>query len=119
MRSPALQAYRAALRATRTAFNGDDVVLGSARAKIREGFELNRNLADQEAVTKAVDDLNEVAKFLVKNIVQGEKQPNDRYYLKFHDKTELGSNETIKQSNTENMGLLAGVKATRRKCSDK
>lgn len=112
----ALQAYRAALRATRVAFSGDDVVLKAARTKVREGFESNRELSDQAEVDKAVKELNEVAQFLVKNIVQGEQEEDGRYFLKFHEKTELGSNETIKQSNRANMGSLAGVKA--RKCSD-
>lgn len=113
----ALQAYRAALRATRVAFNGDSVVLNSARNKIREGFEENRSMSDQQEIEKAVTDLNEVAKFLVKNIVQGEQEKDGRYFLKFHDKTELGSNESIKQNNRANMGSLAGVKV--KKCTDK
>jgi len=112
----ALQAYRNALRATRVAFNGDQVVLHAARTRVREGFESNRALSDEAEITKAVTELNEVARFLVKNIVQGEQEKDGRYFLKFHDKTELGSNESIKQSNRANMGSLAGVKA--RKCSD-
>lgn len=114
--NPALQAYRTALRATRIAFNGDNTVLNSARLRIREGFESNRTLSDGQEIEKAVKDLNEVALFLVKNIVQGEPKEDGRYFLKFHEKTELGSNETIKQDNRANMGSLAGVKV--RKCSD-
>lgn len=112
----ALQAYRTTLRATRIAFNGDEVVLKAARAKVRDGFESNRGLSDQVEIEKAVTELNEVAHFLIKNIVQGEQEKDGRYFLKFHDKTELGSNESIKQNNLANMGSLAGVKA--RKCSD-
>lgn len=114
--NPALQAYRTALRATRIAFNGDSVVLASARQRIREGFETNRSIADQQEIDKAVKDLNEVALFLVRNIVQGQPQEDGRYFLNFHEKTELGSNETIKQSNRANMGSLAGAKV--RRCSD-
>lgn len=117
MAKSALQAYRAALRATRVAFNGDDVVLSSARARIREGFDTNRTLADQEEADKKVKELEEVAQFLVKNIVQGEKEEGkDRYFLNFHSQTELGSNDTIKQSKTD-LGSLAGAKV--KKCSDK
>lgn len=114
MTKPALQAYRAALRATKVAFNGDAFVLGTSRSKIREGFELNKNLGKTEEIDKAVTELNDVAKFLVKNIVQGEKREDDRYFLKFHDQTELGSNETIKQNNRANMGSLAGAKLVKR-----
>lgn len=114
--NPALQAYRTALRATRIAFNGDSVVLASARQRIRDGFETNRSLADKQEIDNAVKDLNDVALFLVKNIVQGQPQEDGRYFLNFHEKTELGSNETIKQSNRANMGSLAGAKV--RRCSD-
>lgn len=114
MSKPAVQAYRAALRATRVAFPGDAFMIRSARVKMREGFEMNKGLQVKEEIEKAVDDLNEVAKFLVKNVVQAEMQQNERYLLKIHDKTELGLNDTIKQSNKENMGSLAGAKV--RKC---
>lgn len=103
--SQALQAYKAALRATRVAFNGDRRVLGAARAQIRAGFDRNRQLAGNEQA-KAIKEMQEVSAFLVKNVVQGEKQ-GDKYFLKFHDKTELGDNETIKQNNRKNMGSLA------------
>lgn len=120
MSNPALQAYRTALRATRVAFNGDTVVLQSARSKIREGFDSNRSLSDKEEAATKVKELEEVALFLVKNIVQGEKdEGKDRYMLKFHSQTELGSNDTIKQSKVE-LGSLAGAKTKKaKKCSDK
>lgn len=89
-------------------------MIRSAREKIREGYAANKGLVSSEEIDKAVTELNEVAKFLVKNVVQAEKQQNDNYLLKIHDKTELGLNETIKQSNRENMGSLAGAKV--RKC---
>ncbi|KAJ8145136.1 hypothetical protein OXX80_005178 [Metschnikowia pulcherrima] len=110
-------AYRHALRATRVAFNGDNFMLLNARAKVKEGILENKHLTGAEETEKAVKHLDEVAAFLVKNIVQGEKQKNDRYHLKFHEKTELGSNETIRQNSKVNLGSLAGVKV--RKCSDK
>lgn len=114
MSKPAIQAYRSALRATRVAFNGDAFMISSSRQKIREGFEANKGLSLKEEIDKAVEDLNSIAEFLIKNVVQAEKQPNERYLLKIHDKTELGRNETIKQANRENMGSLAGAKV--RKC---
>lgn len=88
----------------------------ASRMKIREGFNQNKNLTDKEEINKAINDLDEVAKFLVKNIVQAEQQENDRYHLKFHKDTELGDNATIKQNNRANMGSLAGAKV--RRCSD-
>lgn len=111
----AINAYRNALRATRVAFKNDLPVLTAARTQIKQGFIDNKNLADQEQQKEAIDKMNEVSQFLVKNIVQGERQEDDKYFLKFHDRTELGDNETIKQSKAE-MGSLAGAKVKR--CSD-
>lgn len=110
MTNPAIQSYRTALRATRVAFNGDAFMIRASTQKIREGFELNRQLTNKVEIEEAVTHMNEVAKYLVKTVVQAEKQPNDNYLLKIHDKTELGLNETIKKSNRENMGSLAGAK---------
>lgn len=109
--SKALQAYRGALRATKLSFAQDNQVLLAARKQIRDGFEANRTCDNaEEEITK----LNDVSQFLIKNIVQGEKQDDGKYFLKFHDKTELGDNETIKQNNKADMGSLAGAEPKRR-----
>ncbi|ODV81473.1 mitochondrial zinc maintenance protein 1, mitochondrial, partial [Suhomyces tanzawaensis NRRL Y-17324] len=118
MSTAAISAYRQALRATRLAFQNDIPVLSAARTQIRQGFDNHRSLQEQEQIDEEIKKMNEISTFLVKNIVQGEKRVEgnkDRYYLKFHDKTELGDNETIKQAGRANMGSLAGVKA--KKCS--
>lgn len=115
--SRALQAYRAALRSTRVAFSGDLEVLYASRAKIRQGFEEHRALADPTQIEDEINKLNEVSQFLVKNIVQGERDKDGKYFLKFHENTELGDNETIKQGNKANLGSLAGAKV--KKCSDR
>lgn len=111
----ALGAYRQALRATRVAFKTDLPVLTAARTQIKQGFLDNKNITDQDEQQEAVDKMNEVSKFLIKNIVQGEKKDDGKYFLNFHERTELGDNESIKQSKAE-MGSLAGAKA--KKCSD-
>lgn len=116
MTRAAVTAYRHALRATRLAFKGDTYMMNAARGKVKEGILEKRDLRDEQEIEKAVTHLEEVAAFLVKNIVQGERQPNDRFQLKFHSKTELGSNETIKQESRVNLGSLAGAKV--RRCSD-
>ncbi|CAK7913318.1 mitochondrial zinc maintenance protein 1, mitochondrial [[Candida] anglica] len=115
-RSAALSAYRTALRATRVAFKNDAEVLLASRAKIKQGFFEDLEQGSQ-TVQEKIDNLNSVSKFLVQNIVQGEKKEDGQYFLNIHDKTELGDNETIKQKKAD-MGSLAGAKATKR-CSDK
>ncbi|ABN64330.1 predicted protein [Scheffersomyces stipitis CBS 6054] len=114
--SAAKSAYRNALRATRIAFRQDVPVLSSARLQIKDGFTKNRELKDEAEISEAISKLNEVSKFLVQNIVQGEKQEDGKYFLNFHEKTELGDNETIRQGNKANLGSLAGAKV--KKCSD-
>lgn len=113
--NPALTAFRHALRATRTAFHGDAEVLNAARNKIKNGFMENKNLTDTEKAAEEIQKLNEVSKFLTRNIVQGEKQRDGKYFLKFHNDTELGDNESIRQGKPE-LGSLAGARV--RKCSD-
>jgi complex III assembly factor LYRM7 len=112
----ARSAYRTALRATKLAFQGDEPILNAARLQIKQGFHKNQDNSNIEQVTEEIGKLNEVSKFLTQNIVQGEKQGTDgKYLLKFHDKTELGDNDTIKQKKSD-LGSLAGAKA--KKCTD-
>lgn len=110
----AISAYRNALRATQLAFSKDLPVLESARSQIKLGFIESRDFEDEKA-QEAIDKMNEVSAFLVKNIVQGERKESGKYFLNFHERTELGDNETIKQ-NKSDLGSLAGAKV--KKCSD-
>ncbi|KAK6200515.1 mitochondrial zinc maintenance protein 1, mitochondrial [Scheffersomyces amazonensis] len=116
----AKSAYRNALRATRIAFRQDIPILQGARLQIKQGFEKHRNLDSLDKIEEEITKLNEVSQFLIKNIVQGEKQSDGKYFLNFHEKTELGDNETIKQGGKSNLGSLAGAKGSKvKKCSDK
>lgn len=91
-------------------------ILQKARSQIRQGFEEFRD-ATPEVKQEKIDHMNAVSKFLVENIVQGEMQENGRYMLNFHEKTELGDNESIKQGNLA-FGTLAGAKGSKlKKCS--
>lgn len=116
--SSVLSAYRNALRATKVAFRQDLPIFQAARVQLKQGIRDNSNLQAQPEIEEAVQKLNEVAKFLIQNIVQGEKQQDGKYFLNFHEKTELGDNETIKQGRKE-MGSLAGKKGSSIKsCKD-
>lgn len=116
--SAGVHAYRNALRATRVAFRNDLPVLNAARHKIRQEFEANRNVA-ADVQQERINHMNDVLKFLIQNIVQGEPQDNGRVMLHFHDRTELGDNETIKQNHKDNLGSLATAKGAKfKKCSD-
>ncbi|KAK6458682.1 mitochondrial zinc maintenance protein 1, mitochondrial [Scheffersomyces xylosifermentans] len=109
----AVRAYRNALRATKVAFRQDIPMLASARSQIRQGFQQHSDLTDTTQIEEEIQKLNDVSKFLIQNIVQGEKKEDGKYLLNFHERTELGDNETIKQSKNE-MGSLSGAKAKKR-----
>lgn len=92
--SRALAAYRNGLRATRVAFGEDLRMLVAARQQMREGM---INPPNQELnADEQIQHLNEVARFLRENIVQGKQVQEDKYHLNIHKDTELGDNETIK-----------------------
>ena len=101
MSSRALLAYRAALRATRISFQQDNDVLLAARKQIRDGFEASRNSDNAE---EEIVKMNEISKFLVLNIVQGEKQGDGKYFRKFQEQTELDDKEARKQNHKEKKG---------------
>lgn len=118
MKNPALQAYRNSLRATLMAFKGDTEVLSAARAKIKQGILDNKSLTGTTC-DEEIQKLEEVNKFLVQNVVQGQRQQDGKYQLNFHSNIELGDNETIKQGN-KNLGSLKGTGTSSiKKCSDK
>ncbi|AQZ09367.1 MZM1 (YDR493W) [Zygosaccharomyces parabailii] len=97
LKQNALDAYRHGLRATRVAFNGDTRVLLAARAKMREGMlnPPNPELTPEQQVQH----LEDVALFLRRNLVQGTKEGDEeKYHLNIHKETELGDNETIKET---------------------
>ena len=96
--SSVLSAYRNALRATKVAFRQDLPILQAARVQLKQGIRDNSNLQAQPEIEEAVQKLNEVAKFLIQNIVQGEKQQDGKYFLNFHEKR---SWVTMKPSNKD------------------
>jgi complex III assembly factor LYRM7 len=108
-RNAALSAYKNALRATKIAFANDIPILAGARSQIKQGFLDSKDLADSKQIEDQITHLNDVSKFLIKNVVQGQKQPDGKYFLNFHEKTELGDNESIKQ---HKLGSLSGKKCT-------
>lgn len=108
------QAYKNALRATHVAFKGDTRVLDASRARIKQEIFNHKDLSG-EKLEEEINKLEEVSKFLIGNIVQGQRQDDGKYFLNFHQNTELGDNETIKQGKKADLGSLEGSKV--KKCS--
>lgn len=108
----ALNAYRAALRSTKIAFNNDIKTLTAARAKIREEMRSETSLSDPKLNNlQRIELLEQVSQFLKRNIVQAVKKPTEesRYVLNIHKETELGDNDDIKKkSSTLNAGNSTG-----------
>ncbi|KAI3402603.1 TPT1 [Candida oxycetoniae] len=103
-------AYKNALRSINVVFKNDIIVKQEAKLRIKNGILEKANLTKENEISQAVDELNQVGNFLLKNVVQGQLQPNGKYLLNFHDKTELGDNESIKQEKNE-IGSLSGLKS--------
>jgi complex III assembly factor LYRM7 len=71
----ALAAYRHLLRATRIAFQGDSMLLHSARTQARTGFDKLSSLdPTSEEATKGIGHAEGVAQMLRQNVVQGQRQ---------------------------------------------
>lgn len=70
-------------------------MLLAARAQMREGMIQPPN--PKASIDEQISHLEDVAKFLRQNLVQGKKVgEGERYHLNIHEDTELGDNETIK-----------------------
>ncbi|CAI5758455.1 unnamed protein product [Candida verbasci] len=109
-----LKVYREALRATRIAFHNDITVLKAARLQIKQEIKQSKNQnQSNDEIQIGLQKLKDINKFLIENLVQGEKQNNGKYLLNFHDKIELGDNETIKQNHKEKMGSLSNAKTVK------
>ncbi|TGZ85292.1 hypothetical protein EX30DRAFT_368389 [Ascodesmis nigricans] len=123
----ALAAYRAIIRSAKIAFQGDSQTLTAALASTRAGFEQNRTLPAAD-IPAAINDAHEIAGFLRKNLVQGQRIDAEAaaaaeamgetvvglgegqgekpvYRLRLHDEIERGDNESIK---TAGKGKVAG-----------
>ncbi|KAI0668518.1 RF-1 domain-containing protein [Trametes maxima] len=101
----ARSAYRSALRASASTFQGDTVVRNAFRLKIRgEVLPYNPQM-DSKQFEEKVTLVREIADVLRKNVVQARKvdeaqsvEENETWELNIRKDTELGSNDTIKQA---------------------
>ncbi|KAI5959071.1 MZM1 [Candida pseudojiufengensis] len=103
------QAYRQALKSINTVFKNDYPILNAAKQQIKTEIYKNSNLKNESEINEAITKLKEISKFLISNLVQGELKSDGKYFLNFHDKIELGDNESIKLNKNE-MGSLSGKK---------
>lgn len=115
MTTQALNAYRHGLRAARIAFGQDTRLLLAARQKMREGMRSPEN--PELPIEKQVQLMEDVALFLRRNIVQGERTGTTRdgekptYHLNLHKDSELGDNDEIKQGVKRNTLVPGGSAA--------
>ncbi|KAI5953129.1 MZM1 [Candida jiufengensis] len=113
------QAYKQALKSINTVFKNDFPILKAAKTQIKQEIFKNSKLTNTEEITESIKKLDEISNFLLSNLVQGELKTNGKYFLNFHDKTELGDNESIKTNHTSKMGSLSGSKGTSIRSSKK
>ncbi|KAI0350238.1 hypothetical protein OH77DRAFT_1413476 [Trametes cingulata] len=104
----ARSAYRSALRASASTFQGDTVVRNAFRLKIRNEVLPYNTQIDAKQFEEKVTLVREIADVLRKNVVQARKvedarSPDEKelWELNIRKETELGSNETIKQAKNQ------------------
>lgn len=71
-------------------------MLQAAQSQMRNGMVNPPN--PELATDQQIQHLNEVARFLRSNIVQGKRKEGEKYELNIHKDTELGDNETVKKA---------------------
>ncbi|KAL1947334.1 hypothetical protein VTO73DRAFT_14295 [Trametes versicolor] len=104
----ARSAYRSALRASASTFQGDAVVRNAFRSKIRgEVLPYNPQI-DAKQFEEKVTLVREIADVLRKNVVQARKieeaqtaEEKELWELNIRKDTELGSNDSIKTAKTQ------------------
>ncbi|AMD20948.1 HEL333Wp [Eremothecium sinecaudum] len=104
----ALAAYRNGLRASRIAFGNDTRALLASRKLMKDGM---RSPPNPEATPEEqIQYMNDVAKILRNNVVQGErKDGTDVFELNIHKDIELGDNNSIKKpKSTLTAGAVSG-----------
>ncbi|KAI0831742.1 RF-1 domain-containing protein [Trametes gibbosa] len=104
----ARSAYRTALRASSSTFQGDAVVRNAFRLKIRNEVLPYNPQIDAKQFEEKVTLVREIADVLRKNIVQARKVQEassalekELWELKIREETELGSNNSIKEAKTQ------------------
>ncbi|KAI5778907.1 hypothetical protein EDC01DRAFT_790728 [Geopyxis carbonaria] len=104
----ALAAYRALIRSSRIAFQGDAPLLTAALTESRLGFELNREIADPTAAEELVAHARQIADVLRTNVIQGKRKGEEEFELRIHEHIERGDNESIKLAGMKGAGLGGG-----------
>ncbi|GLJ13689.1 hypothetical protein SUGI_0218260 [Cryptomeria japonica] len=90
MREQVISAYRALLRARKTSFSGDDIMLTQSAKEIRSKFEENRSVSSLTDIQKLVQEAREAADFLLNMVVQARLTERGTYELKL-DKAHEGA----------------------------
>ncbi|KDE06970.1 hypothetical protein MVLG_02708 [Microbotryum lychnidis-dioicae p1A1 Lamole] len=105
-------AYRALLRAQRITFKGDEYALNKAHQQTRvlfnkfipsasalrnqAGPSLERPSLSATEIDEHIQSAHEIAAYLRKNVVQGIRNEDGNYTLRFTEETERGDNSTIR-----------------------
>ncbi|KAL3827823.1 hypothetical protein ACJIZ3_016625 [Penstemon smallii] len=82
MGGEAVRAYRAVLRATRTAFAGDTLMLRESAAEARKKFEENRHVTSPAYVSRLLEEAREASQFISTMIVQAKLNERGGYEVK-------------------------------------
>lgn len=77
----ALQSYKRLLRTRLEVFRGDDFAIKESHAAIRDAFEKNRNLTDQDQIIRSIDMAEQAEKILRNEVMQAKFVTDDTVRL--------------------------------------
>ncbi|CAG8437571.1 16981_t:CDS:2 [Funneliformis caledonium] len=92
------RAYKQLLKVQRETFKEDTFTIKEAKRKTREEFFKNRDEIDTNKIQECINQANDVASLLQKNVAQAEiENPSEHIFkIKLHERHELGDNDSIK-----------------------
>ncbi|CAI2178714.1 3496_t:CDS:10, partial [Funneliformis geosporum] len=92
------RAYKQLLKVQRETFNEDTYTIKEAKRKTREEFLKNKDEIDTNKIQECINQANDVASLLQKNVAQAEiENPSEHIFkIKLHERHELGDNKSIK-----------------------
>lgn len=92
-----LSVYKSFLKTIPIVFKNDTVLINASKQKVKEEILKKKYISEVNEIKKEIEDFKEINTFLLKNLIQGEKNARGNFFLNIHSMTELGENDSIKK----------------------
>lgn len=106
-----LKTYRGLWRAANLAFEGDQYAINQAHNRIRTEY---RTKIDPSELSKKLQLAKDVSRLLRSNVVQGTKEEEAKFRLRFNKESELGDNDSRFGSNLSEFPSGGGCCSSKR-----